>query len=328
MLEIFNESRAMLKASDHRANAPVELSPDNLASESAGQSPRGWAPFRFNLSDVIFLVGILLVVLPTMVFVARETWSSEQGAHAPIVLMTGLWLIWNKWPDVRTLVRRPSTLAVWPLLAFLLFCFFAARVTQIVEVEGFVMYALVIASFFAVVGGSVIKKLTFPIVYIAFMFPPPETLIYALTLPIKVAISESSVWLLSLFGYPIGGSGVTIQIGQYQLLVAAACSGLNSIVSLSALTIFYIYVRHSNDVRLAALLLMAVAPVAVLANFIRVLILILLTYHAGEAVGQGFLHELAGVTMFATALGLIAAFEFVLQRFFALRQSNGEGQPA
>ena len=50
-------------------------------------------------------------------------------------------------------------------------------------------------------------------------------------------------------GQPIGGAGVTIQIGQYQLLVAAACSGLNSIISLSAITLFYIYIRHQADLR-------------------------------------------------------------------------------
>lgn len=285
-------------------------------------------PFAVTVSDAVFSAGLLVVVLPTMMFVARETWASEQGAHAPIVLMTGLWLIWHKWPGVSALVRPPSGLAVWMVLTALLLCFFLAKVTQIVEIEGFVMYAVVVASFFAVVGGVVIRKLAFPIVYIAFMFPPPETVIYTLTLPIKVAISESSVWLLSLLGYPIGGSGVTIQIGQYQLLVAAACSGLNSIVSLSALTIFYIYIRHANDVRLAALLLLAVGPVAVLANFIRVLILILLTYHAGEAAGQGFLHELAGVTMFATALGLIAVVEFFLQRFLVSPRFTAQGAVA
>ncbi|OYW46174.1 MAG: hypothetical protein B7Z33_09250 [Sphingomonadales bacterium 12-68-11] len=244
-------------------------------------------------------------MVPTMLFVAGETWSREEGAHGPIVLMTGLWLVWRKWPSVRPLFAMPAGWAVAALLVPLLLLFMVARITQIIEIEGYVMYAALLVALYGLIGGAAMRKLAFPLIYLAFMFPPPETVIYTLTMPMKVAISEGAIALLQQFGYPIGGTGVTIQIGQYQLLVAAACSGLNSIVSLSALTVFYIYVRHANDLRFALLLLLFVLPVAVAANFIRVLILILLTYHAGEATAQSFIHDLAGLTMFALGLALI-----------------------
>lgn len=312
-------SRAGLAGRSGATPGPDEISDRGAASR---QNPA----VRFGLADIVFLSGLLAVALPTLVFVARETWSTEQGAHGPIVLMTGIWLIWNRWPEVRHLVSPPSPLRAWPLVAALLAFFAVTRVTHIVEVEGFVMYALVISAIYAIVGGAVIRALAFPLVYLAFIFPPPETIVYAITLPVKVAISEASVALLSFLGYPIGGTGVTIQIGQYQLLVAAACAGLNSIVSLSALTIFYIYVRHANHVKLAALLLLVVLPIAIMANFIRVLILILLTYYAGEAAGQGFMHDMAGITMFATALVLVVLCDIGFQKLLRpgkpLQQGN------
>ncbi|QYU68909.1 exosortase V [Leptolyngbya sp. 15MV] len=273
----------------------------------------------FRLADLVLLVGLALVIIPTMIFVARETWSSEEGAHAPIVLMTGIWLIWTKWPSVREYVQPPAAWKVIPLVAALLAAYALARITQIAEIEGFVMYGAALACAYALTGGEVLRRLAFPLIYLAFAFPFPETLIYAITMPLKIAISESAIFLLKLFGYPIGGTGVTIQIGQYQLLVAAACSGLNSIVSLSALTTFYIYVRHSDNLRYAAILLLAVVPVAIAANFVRVLILILLTYHAGEAAAQGFMHDVAGLFMFATALLMIFLLDVVLQRIVARR---------
>ena len=56
------------------------------------------------------------------------------------------------------------------------------------------------------------------------------------------------------------------------------------------------------------LLSLLILPVAILANFVRVLILILVTYYFGEAAAQGFLHSLAGLTMFVVALlGIFAA---------------------
>lgn len=255
-----------------------------------------------SIPNAVFALGFLAVLLPTLLFVAEETWSREEGAHGPIVLMTGLWLVWRKWPAVRPLTTVPAGWKVAALLVPLLLLFMLARVTQIIEIEGYMMYAALLTAIYGLIGGAAMRMLTFPLIYLAFMFPPPETVIYTFTMPMKVAISESAIALLKMFGYPIGGTGVTIQIGQYQLLVAAACSGLNSIVSLTALTVFYIYVRHADNLKYALVLLLFVLPVAIAANFIRVLILILLTYHAGESTAQSFLHDLAGLTMFALAL--------------------------
>jgi exosortase len=101
-----------------------------------------------------------------------------------------------------------------------------------------------------------------------------------------------------MFGYPVAGSGVMINIGQYQLLIAAACAGLNSLISLSAIGLFYIYIRHNANWRYAVLLMFAIVPVAIMANFIRVVVLILITYYLGDATAQGFLHNFSGITMF------------------------------
>jgi exosortase len=157
------------------------------------------------------------------------------------------------------------------------------------------------------------RKLWFPLVYLLFVFPPPDTLVALFTQPLKIWISKAAVNFLYLFGYPIAGAGVTIQVGQYQLLVAAACSGINSLISLSAISLFYVYMRHQMNWRYAALLMLAIVPVAIFANFIRVLILILLTYHFGDAVAQGFFHNFAGMTMFVTALLTIFGIDLLAE---------------
>ena len=254
---------------------------------------------------VVLLVGLVAIAAPTLLFVAQESWSTEQGSHGPIVLFTGLWLLWRQWPDAEPLVSRPEAAKVGALLAGFLALYAFARVTQIVELEGYFMYATVLAVLYSIVGAASMKRLWFPLFYIAFIFPPPESLVDAVTLPMKMELSRAAVGFLSFFGYPIGGEGVRIYVGQYELLVAAACSGLNSIISLSAISLFYIYVRHQADWRYSMLLIFLIVPVALIANFVRVLTLILLTYHYGEAAAQGFLHNFAGVFMFAVALMVI-----------------------
>jgi exosortase len=264
-------------------------------------------------APLILLVGLALVVIPTMTFVARVSWSTESGAHGPIVLFTGLWLLWRLWPEARPLVAPPPALFAAIGLIVTLPLYLVSRIAQIVEIQGYLMYGVVLVTAYALIGLPAMRRLWFPLLYLAFMFPLPDTLVAAMTGSLKTGISHAAVALLYQFGYPIGSAGVVIQVGQFQLLVAAACSGLNSIVALTAISLFYVYMRHQADWRYALLLTLFILPVAIFTNFVRVLILILLTYHAGDAMAQGFLHNFAGLTMFGIALLTIFAVDSVLE---------------
>lgn len=284
---------------------------------------------RFVTADrVILLLALAVFIVPTMRFVAQTGWSGEEGAHGPIILATGLWLLWREWQPIKHLARPGPSRWVFVLLAVFIPLFVFARITQIVEIEGYVMYAVLLAVLYSIVGSRVMKLLWFPLLYLAFAFPPPETLIAALTVPLKIALSQWSIIVLRLFDYPIGGEGVRIFIGQYELLVAAACSGLNSLISLTAITLFYVYLRHQAEWRYALLLVLLVIPIALFANFLRVLILILLTYYAGEATAQGFLHNFAGLFMFAIALGIMFAMDELIRPIWHRRAERLAGRTA
>lgn len=250
----------------------------------------------------LFVVAAAMFAAPTLLHVAQTSWSSEQGAHGPIVLATGIWLLSREWNAARAVAKPGSLLVSAVLLAVLLPVYIFSRITDIIEIEGATMYATLLAVGYMLWGRSALARMWFPLIYLLFTFPPPDTLFALLTQPLKIAISQGAVDLLHALGYPVAGSGVTIQIGQYEMLVAAACSGLNSLISLTALGLFYTYIRHSSNLGYMILLVVCIIPVAIVANLTRVLMLLLITYYFGEAAGQGFLHELAGMTMFLVAL--------------------------
>ncbi|HZV57573.1 MAG TPA: exosortase V [Sphingobium sp.] len=260
------------------------------------------SPFQWLLANPVIVAGVLAILLPTMLFVARSSWSTEQGAHGPIVLATGLWLMYREWQNARPFAEPAPGFKVALAFVPLLFLYFVARVSKIIELEGYLMYFVLVVTLYSAIGWRALKIMWFPLFYLLFIFPPPETLVTIITNPLKIALSEWAVGFLYLVGYPIASAGVTIQIGQYQLLVADACSGLNSLISLSAIALFYVYLRHHANVRYSLLLFLAVVPVAVFANLVRILFLVLLTYYGGEAVAQGYLHDFAGITTFMTAL--------------------------
>lgn len=280
--------------------------------QSGGGAERyGWADLA-PFGDLLvrywaLVVGVLAMVLPTMFGVARENWSTEQGAHGPIVLATGLWLFRRRWHEVRSLARPGDTRVA--LVAFLVVApvYIVARIINIIEIEGFMMYGVLLVVAYWLIGPAPLRAMWFPIIYMLFIFPPPDTVVAMITQPLKIGISHAAIDLLYRFGYPVANSGVMITIGQYELLIAAACAGLNSLISLSAIGLFYVYVRHNANWRYALLLMLAIVPVAILANFIRVLGLILITYYLGDEAAQGFLHSFSGITMFlVSVLGIFA----------------------
>lgn len=279
-----------------------------MVKEGEGKvRPGGW-----RLSHFVLIAGLLLFVLPPMIEVARFNWTTEQGGHGPIVMATGLWLLHREFQKARHLVRPGNPLLGLAALAVLVPLYIVAGITGILELQVFLMYAAVVAGAYLLVGAPALRACWFPILYLAFALPPPDQVVAVLTQPVKIAISTAAVKFLYALGYPIGSSGVMIQIAQFELLVAAACSGLNSLLTLSAICMFYVYLKNKDDKFLFVVMALLVVPIAVLANFIRVLILILITYYAGEAAAQGFLHDFAGLLTFAAALATLMAIEALI----------------
>lgn len=168
-------------------------------------------------------------------------------------------------------------------------------------------------------GIHVAKHFWFPLFFLIFMIPLPAQILDVITLPLKLAISYTTELILYYANYPIGRNGVILQIGNYQLLVADACAGMKTLVSLEAMGLLYLnLVKHDSWKRNITLGLLII-PISFIANLIRVILLTLLTYHFGDEVGQGFIHKFSGLTLFSIALSLIIAIDhFIQKRFFRL----------
>jgi exosortase B len=168
-------------------------------------------------------------------------------------------------------------------------------------------------------GVPALKALWFPLFFIVFMIPLPGILVDAVTGPLKQHVSELAEAILYQAGYPIARSGVTLTIGQYQLLVADACSGLNSMFSLSALGLLYLYLMQHKSWLRNGVIIASLLPIAFVANVVRVMVLVLVTYHFGDEAGQGFIHGFAGILLFIISLLFLFALDGVLGWFIVDR---------
>ena len=274
------------------------------------------AGLNLRLPWIAVLVGFVAMYGPVYWAAANGIWKSEEQGHGPIIIAVLVWLFWGLRNEIAAAPDKPQRAIGIPLFALGLLTYAVGRVFNISILE-FASQPFIVASVLLLFKGtSVLRLAWFPVVYFIFMIPLPGMFIDALTGSLKGWISNIVEAILFFVGYPIARSGVILSIGQYQLQVADACSGLNSMFSLSALGTLFMYIMGRKSRPHVAVMLLSILPIAFAANIIRVITLVLVTYYAGDEAGQGFLHGAAGMLLMLVALMLFFALDKFLDLIF------------
>jgi exosortase B len=251
---------------------------------------------------------------PTYWDLAGTIWRTDEQFHGAIFLVVVAWLIWDQRQAVNAAPPAPRPLAGGALFGFGLLLYIVGRSQDILMFEVGSQIPVLAGALLILHGGRALRALWFPIIYFAFMVPLPGILVDAITGPLKQWVSILAENILYTLGYPVARSGVTLSIGPYQMLVADACSGLNSMFSLSALGLLYMYLMARKSWLHNGIMAASILPIAFAANIVRVIVLVLFTYHLGDEAGQGFLHGTAGMVLIITALLFFFLLDGVLSR--------------
>lgn len=263
---------------------------------------------------LIVALGLVVMYVPTFVDLFRTIWATDEQAHGPIVLGLSLWLVWRKWPSMASLPASNARPALaWPMLVIAGLFFALGRSQGILIFEVGSLVWMIAGVLLLLRGPAAVRLMWFALFFMLFMIPLPGVVVDTLTAPMKMAVSYVAEQVLYAAGYPIARTGVMLQIGQYQLLVADACAGLHTLFTLEALGLLYLnVVRHASVLRNISLAILIV-PISFTANVIRVMVLTLITYHWGDEAGQGFLHGFSGMVLFISALLLIIVADSALR---------------
>lgn len=267
--------------------------------------------------------GLALLYLPSLYDLLRGVWSTDEQMHGPVVLTVALWLLWSRRAAMHAAAQGQSGSRLgWPLLGLALVLYLAGRGADILifEIGSFI---LVLAALLLLLGGrAALRAQWFGLFFMLFMVPLPGAFVDSVTMPMKLAVSFVAEQLLFAMGYPISRTGIVLYVGQYHLLVADACAGLHTLFTLEALGLLYLnLVRHASAAR-NVLLALIIMPISFSANVIRVTVLCLITWHFGDAAGQGFLHKFAGMVLFLSALMLIMGVDGLLRLAVARRRGG------
>jgi exosortase B len=270
------------------------------------QRPSGWP----------LVLGWLTLVLPSLWDYLFGTWSGYSQGHEVLLLGVSGWLIWRareRWQ------HADAPLWGWAamlLVGLLLLGYAFGRTQEFIRIELLSLWALTICLVWLHAGWAGVRATAFAWLFILFAMPMPFSWVLTLTGPLKAAVSVIATGVLQALDYPVGRSGVVITVGQYQLLVAEACAGLSSMFALEATGLLYSHLMARPSWAYNLTLACMAIPVAFVANVIRVIVLVLITYYFGDAVGQGFIHRFSGAVLFACALVLMALVDVALGRLF------------
>ena len=283
-------------------------------SVSPATTPSGANQKLFGYIAV--LLSLLVLYVPVFHDLFVTVWNTDTQSHGPIVLGIGLWFFYFK---TRQILEKPQTFKPAPLLGWPLIILgaglYLVGYSQSVYIISILSLVFILCGLICIVfGAHIALKYWFALFFFIFLIPWPASVIDTLTQPMKIAVSFAADHLLYALDYPIARSGVILQIGQYKLLVADACAGLNSLFTLEAIGLLYINVINHQAFWRNVLLAVLIVPISFTSNVLRVCTLALITFHMGDEAGQGFLHNFSGMVLFLTALILIIVIDSLIQK--------------
>ena len=259
----------------------------------------GWQVVALAAAAIAAL--LLLLFWPTLRWLWWNWRTNEYYSHGPLVPLVAGYLAWRRRPTGSS--SSPSN---WGLLglgvglsgylaATALRATFLLALAFIVVLGGLVWFLL---------GDETLRRWLFPLVYLVFAVPLP--FVDAVTIHLEGFTAQAATALVRLVGVPAASEGGRITLASCSLVVGAPCSGIRSLVALLAVAAVLAYILRGSWLKRGALFVLA-APLAVAANVIRVLSLLLVANGWGENAALRYWHTFAGPLFFVAALGLLIA---------------------
>lgn len=260
-----------------------------------------------------FVLAWMILFAPAYYYFGQTAWTAEENGHMPFIIAICAGTAWARLADGGfERASQQGFIGGLGILCLGLAMYGAGRLGEIDLILSASQTVVGIGAVMALFGPAGVRRLWFPILLSVYLIVIPGWALEEFTAPLKRFVAMGVSDVLFAFGLPVAHSGAVISAGSYELLVADACSGLNSIFALTVVGAIYLYVIKRPSMLANAIMVAMLVPLAIAANFFRVGILVLVTYYLGYDAGQSFLHELAGLVMFAAALGMIFLIDAAL----------------
>jgi len=261
----------------------------------------GINPLWFRFSILLVLWAICFSPLYTSLV---STWlNHSDNSHGILVPLVSAYFIWQKRAQLKKAEIFPSNWGLLILgLSMVLYLLsyagsvaVAARAMIVFSLVGLVQFTL---------GKKVLSTILFPLLFLLFMVPVPDSILALVSLPLQLFATQVSTFVIQAFSIPAYREGNMVYFANTQLEVAEACSGIRSIISYGMLSVIFAYLLDKGWYR-RIFLLVSTVPLALFANIVRISGTGVLAHFYGDKVARGFLHEFSGLAVFAFGFVLL-----------------------
>ncbi len=242
-----------------------------------------------------------------------ERWSGQQElSHSYFIPLISAWLVWTNRDAIRKSIGEPSLLGPAALIVAGLFLVLG-QLTHIFVIQHLGL-VIAIAGLVAGFGGtSLLRATAAPVGFLLFAVPPPYWVITILSWKFQQISSILGVWMIQMMDIPVYLSGNIIDLGDYKLQVAEACSGLRYLFPFLSLGVMTAYL-YRGPLWQKLVIVLSTIPITILMNSFRIAVTGALVQAYGTEHAEGALHFFEGWVVFLLCMvalfGVIAAFSF------------------
>lgn len=261
-------------------------------------------------SDAILAAALALAFAPALLALVRVWSSLDYYSHGFLVPVISFWVARDRWR--RGFLRAPEPRGRIALAAAL--GLYAVGVgAGLVSVQGVALVAALAGFVWSVWGVAALGALAFPIAFLLFMVPIPPAVLTPRIVDLQLLVSSAAVAVLRGFDVPLAREGNVLLLGSGEaLFVEEACSGITSIVTLLPVAALLVFLVRASA-RGALGLMLAVIPVAMFWNLVRVLGTVAATRSVGVVKATtGSLHDTAGMLTFVLGCLTLLALSALL----------------
>ena len=218
----------------------------------AGVERGRWKPW------LAILAGLLVLYVPTYLEFSRTLWRDDEYAHGPIILAVFAYLVWRGRSALMGTHPRSALLGSVPGFALILAglaLYVVGRSQSLPLFEVLSHFPVLVGLLLMMRGPKAVHAFGFALLFLLFFVPLPGFVLESIAMPLKTLVSTLVEAILRLASYPVERQGVVLLVGDHEMLVADACSGLNSLYSLCALSLLYTHLTGpSSKARVAVTL--------------------------------------------------------------------------
>ncbi len=159
--------------------------------------------------------------------------------------------------------------------------------------------------FLLLFGPRAFRTARFPLFFLAFSIPVPQLLLDGLIYVLQVGSTEVTQWLFDLTGTSYFREGFVYQLAGINIEVARECSGIRSTLALiiSSVLVGHLFLKSGWR---RVILLVAILPLTIFKNGIRILTLSLLAVHVDTTfITHSALHHSGGIVFYLPSLGIL-----------------------